>query len=49
MVNYGNVKYLTLSVYDQDMNLIKDLMDYSIHLQSTKHKSEQLIDIMRLY
>ena len=47
MVNYGNVKYLTLSVYDQDMNLIKDLTDYSIHLQFTKHKIEQLIDIVK--
>ncbi len=47
MVNYGNVKYLTLPVYDQDMNLIKDLTDYSIHLQFTKHKSEQLFDIMK--
>ncbi len=47
MVNYGNVKYLKLSVYDQDMNLIKDLTDYSIHLQFTKHKSEQMIDIMK--
>ena len=47
MVNYGNVKYLTLSVYDQDMNLIKDLTDYSIHLQFTKYKIEQLIDIVK--
>ena len=47
MVNYGNVKYLTLSVCDQDMNLIKDLTDYSIHLQFTKHKSEQIIDIIK--
>ena len=47
MVNYGNVKYLTLSVYDQDMNPITDLTDYAIHLQFTKHKTEQLIDIAK--
>jgi hypothetical protein len=47
MVNYGNVKYLSLSVYDQDMNLINDLTDYSIHLQFTKHKTEQVIDILK--
>ena len=47
MVNYGNVKYLTLSVYDQDMNLINDLTDYSIHLQFTKYKKEQMEDIVK--
>ncbi len=31
------------------MNLIKDLTDYSIHLQFTKHKIEQLIDIVKQF
>jgi hypothetical protein len=29
------------------MNLIKDLTDYSINLQFTKHKTQQLIDVVK--
>ncbi len=29
------------------MNLIKDLTDYSIYIQFTKHKSAQMIDITK--
>ncbi len=47
MVNYGNVEYLTLSVYGQDINLIKDLTDYSIYFQFTKDKTEQLFGVVK--
>ena len=49
MVNFGNVKSSTFSVYDHDINLIKALTEYSFHLQFTKHKAEQLIDIVEQF
>ena len=42
--NLGNndrIKYLILSVYDQDGNTITDMTDYIIHVQFTINKKSQ--------
>ena len=40
LCNTDRIKYFSFTVYDQDMNVINDLPDYSIHLQFIIHQND---------
>ena len=47
LCNIDRIKYFSLSVFDQDMNVIADLPDYNIHLQFIIHKKDQSKKLLR--